>query len=421
MPNKTRNRKRYKLRKGVVHSFKAESSSSLRTAYAKCVIDQSVFRSVVTDASNREGLKRVRPVDETEKIKFNKIKFKHPGKKIFFSAKSDSKDDVKLEGDGVWVNVNNNESISLIDTTHGMQCFDKYTNDIVFVLLNRQDSIQCHNPAQFLKALEHVEAKKPPNYSCRGIKREVVYEDGQDTTNYVTVGVAPNRGGKGLYKKSFVDEAHQYTIDKMTAYIEQKCSPFINKKVMKAWRSVLDAVGLEVGNVGPLQKRKSEPEGELEDGEMCEDSKRITSNAEPKNKVTKCRLFPSMATGRNTCLQMHTDEDAFLSVVCIYQHEDIEVSRIKKRKDGTKLWMDKTTSNIKMNCDVLKYFTFSSGVSVGLRTGDILMFNPQIEHCISSNTDVCKDSDVFCTSHYFKSSILGLNDNSQAFHMDTSN
>ena len=78
MPKNTRNRKRNKLRKGVVHSFKAESSSSLRTAYAKCVIDQSVFRSVVTDASYQEGLKRVRPVDETEKIKFNKIKSKHP-------------------------------------------------------------------------------------------------------------------------------------------------------------------------------------------------------------------------------------------------------------------------------------------------------------------------------------------------------
>ena len=414
MPKKIRNRKRSKLQNGVVHSFNSNTSSSKRTVYSKHVINQSVSRSVGSDTTNTKGLKSVYHVEKCEKSSFERMKSKHVGKNIFFSAKLDSNDDVELLGDGVWVNINNNEAISLIDTTQGMVCYDKNTSDVVFVLLNRQNSIQFRNPDKFIQALEHVEAKKPPKYSCRGSKRKVVFEDGQEKTNYVTVGVAPNRGGKGLYKKGFVDEQHQCTLDKMTAFIENKCSVYIDKKVKKAWRGVHQAIGLNVRNIGPLRKRKKPIDDECEDGEIIDDSNKTVDTSYTQ----MCKLFPSMATGRNTCLQMHTDEDAFLSVVCVYRMDDIEIKRFDRYKNGSEKPSDVTVSRIKMKCDVLKYFTFSSGVSVALRTGDILMFNPQIDHCISSNTDACKNSDVFCTSHYFKSMVIGLNDNSLLFDED---
>ena len=117
-----------------------------------------------------------------------------------------------------------------------------------------------------------------------------------------------------------------------------------------------------------------------------------------------------MATGRNTTLQIHTDEDAFFSVVCIYRENDVGV-KLSNQKGRRSI----KRSYLKEESDVLKYFTFSTGLTVALRSGDILMFNPQIEHCISSNTDVCKEDDVFCTSLYFKSMVLGLNNNNIKF------
>ena len=71
--------------------------------------------------------------------------------------------------------------------------------------------------------------------------------------------------------------------------------------------------------------------------------------------------------------------------MCIYRESDV----VLKRSDPKH-----KVSYLKKECDVLKYFTFSTGLTVALRSGDILMFNPQIEHCISSNTDVCKEDDV---------------------------
>ena len=63
----------------------------------------------------------------------------------------------------------------------------------------------------------------------------------------------------------------------------------------------------------------------------------------------------------------------------------------------------------------LKYFTFGCGISIGLRSGDVLIFNPQIDHCISTNTEHCRESGVMTTSHYYKSSVIGLNDNDIPF------
>jgi hypothetical protein len=50
------------------------------------------------------------------------------------------------------------------------------------------------------------------------------------------------------------------------------------------------------------------------------------------------------------------------------------------------------------------------GMAVALRPGDFLLFNPQEPHSMSS---CCKSGDeIFCISSYFKTGVVGFNDNS---------
>jgi hypothetical protein len=60
---------------------------------------------------------------------------------------------------------------------------------------------------------------------------------------------------------------------------------------------------------------------------------------------------------------------------------------------------------------ILCYFAFPRiGTAVALWPGDILLFNPQELHSISSH---CKSGDkIFCISSYLKTGVVSLNDNS---------
>jgi hypothetical protein len=73
---------------------------------------------------------------------------------------------------------------------------------------------------------------------------------------------------------------------------------------------------------------------------------------------------------------MHTDMDYFLSDITVHA----------KEKTGS---------------IILQYFCFPTiGVSVGLRNGDVLLFNPTVPHCISSPTS--DKHDCFSMSAYLK-------------------
>jgi hypothetical protein len=67
----------------------------------------------------------------------------------------------------------------------------------------------------------------------------------------------------------------------------------------------------------------------------------------------------------------------------------------------------------RMNAEVCNYFTFAKqGIAVALlRPGDMLLFNPQYQHCLSARTSIYKTEDVFSLSLYLKTAIVGKNDN----------
>ena len=63
---------------------------------------------------------------------------------------------------------------------------------------------------------------------------------------------------------------------------------------------------------------------------------------------------------------------------------------------------------------VTNYFTFAEqGIAVALRPGDMLLFNPMYQHCVSSRTLHYQGKDVFCVSLYLKTAIVGGNNNNE--------
>jgi hypothetical protein len=63
-------------------------------------------------------------------------------------------------------------------------------------------------------------------------------------------------------------------------------------------------------------------------------------------------------------------------------------------------------------CDLLLFhFSLHIGCAVGLRPGDIIMFNPRLYHSVSSRAD--PNQDIWITSLYLKAAVVGGNNNSK--------
>jgi len=114
----------------------------------------------------------------------------------------------------------------------------------------------------------------------------------------------------------------------------------------------------------------------------------VSTTTDPQQASAK--FFGGIAFGSNVFLHCHTDQDFTMSILQVFC---------------------KDKSHYGVDDDVIVYFCFPTlGVSVPLRPGDYLLFNPLIPHCISSR---CKyDDDIMCVSMYLKTAIVGMNDNS---------
>ena len=109
------------------------------------------------------------------------------------------------------------------------------------------------------------------------------------------------------------------------------------------------------------------------------------------NTETSARIFSSLAVGKNATLSSHIDKDFIYSLVTV---------------------LLKDYDPVKDHDRVLAYFTFpGANVSVPLRHGSVLIFNPLYRHSVSCRTS--EDDTLLCVSLYTKSAHVGGNDNSQ--------
>jgi hypothetical protein len=63
--------------------------------------------------------------------------------------------------------------------------------------------------------------------------------------------------------------------------------------------------------------------------------------------------------------------------------------------------------------EIVQCFCFPTyGFAIGLRPGDIILFNPHVHHCLSEKSAAYAGKDVHVTTFYVKTAHVGKNDNS---------
>ena len=127
--------------------------------------------------------------------------------------------------------------------------------------------------------------------------------------------------------------------------------------------------------------------------EFIGDKTSIDDMSEPETSV-----WASAALSYNYVSPAHIDKDAFLSCLMVTYIPDSCKSIYYKYTE---------------DMDVALYFCLPEfGVSVALRPGDVLFFNPLYYHCISQRTEEYLCDEIYVTSFYMKTGQIGGNDNS---------
>ena len=320
-------------------------------------------------------------------------------KSVIFSGKSNN----NLESDFLlsqldecanMINIVSSSSpkMNIINTTTGGSYY--LGSKFMFVLIPREEAIKFPSPHLFHKCLSVIETKKPKMHSNRGKNRKVFFET--KFSNYVDVGVGVSRCSTGLYMKSVRDlPLNEVTVlQKSFSFINNIVLRYIPSSLTEAFSNSLKVVGLDDFSRLP--------------GAMCHSSeKHSVQKIKSNRKLISCQsdILPSASYGRNNLLPLHTDQDMFLSVVHVHCDNDICFYD-----------EERSQSFYQYDSDIVKYFSFDNCTSVALRSGDVLIFNPNIPHCISSCTDSYQKASTYCLSHYFKTSIAGRNDNSLEFN-----
>ena len=382
--------------KGFSHAYKSKNECSKRTQHAKAVLNKAGTRiqDIVVGVSKTIAI--FEEDNEMFMAYINREMEKNGKSKAVFSGKIDSKNDTHVsdqcENAHVF-GIQNNKNIRIVNNDDGgVSCINRSSGQIVFILLPRKEvKFLCKGKNKKMTvdnmrlSLEAISDCKVANSGVRGSKREIIFE-GDARKNYVNVGVAADRGGKGLkYKmpKKFEGTERHYFLKKWMCKVSNVVEKYLPTRILSGLRKAADDVSFKGFAVSGVPIKGS---GKLGEGNTTGNHPRMC-------------LFPTLALSKSVALTMHDDEDMFFSVAAVYHDKD---------------W-DSGTKQLDENCEVLKYFTFGCGISVAMRTGDLLVFNPQEQHCISTNTEAVGEKGVFTTSHYCKTNLFGLNDNDIVF------
>jgi hypothetical protein len=252
------------------------------------------------------------------------------------------------------------ENLKVIDTVLGAR-LESEVGDTVFTLIPREYAIEklthVNKSLRSLYALDDSQTKA----EVRGKTRVTVAED---DGKYITVGLKPNRGKKGISESW-----------------PKKLSDVDKKIICKLISTCQDVAKGYV------------PANELRGLQFA----KMMAQWPNLKGVSSQQIWGSLACGKNYYLNSHFDEDFFYSLTTI-------ASAWGLRQD---------IDRYSMEAEVCNYFTFAEeGIAVALRPGDMLLFNPLYQHCLSSRTSNYEKKDVFCLSLYLKTAVVGGNDNS---------
>jgi len=243
-------------------------------------------------------------------------------------------------------------SLDVIDTTKGYQLEDPQVSVPIFTLIPRQHVLNHRSPALYKKianVLKYIVNKGKKNN--RGKKRAGI------TKKEVSVGVNASRNSHGYVYSPMIHENPLMwnALKKFAGQTEHSIKKFIPEKVLNGLYKAKDFIGWTT----------------LKDESM----------------------FSALAASVNYYSKVHTDEDFFLSILQVFAVDFHQVS-------------------CENEAPIVNHFCFPTyNVAVAIRPGDCLLFNPSVPHCQSKKENAFDDIDVYSTSFYLKSKVVGLNDN----------
>ena len=198
----------------------------------------------------------------------------------------------------------------------------------------------------------------------RGDTRMPKFETDQQ---YVAFGRTPNRGGRGTRDNMTQLQKNKRAylhVSNLFSAAEDIAKQYLNAAHLQAIKHVKTIVDWEGFLLCPNKRKRDD------------------SSVERRSAI-----WPAIAFGKNVYFPSHVDNDFFWSLTIVVGENTYESNR------------------------VLNYFCFPEyGVAVPLRDSDIILFNPRVQHCISSRCNT--DTDVINASLFLKTAIVGGNDNS---------
>jgi hypothetical protein len=176
------------------------------------------------------------------------------------------------------------------------------------------------------------------------------------------VGSQPKRAGVGIRSTNHIEKLDEESWDVIVDFVvavEKNFTNYIDNDVISMIREARELV-----RYSTISRR----EGSL------------------KNNSS---IFGAFAFGRNLHLPAHVDRDFTYSVVAVH----------------------KNVNSYELDDKIVVYFCFPClGVAIPMKQGDVIIFNPQEPHAVSSRCE--ETDDILCLSLYLKSAVVGLNDNS---------
>ena len=255
------------------------------------------------------------------------------------------------------------------DPDKGTALFYENSKTPVFMVLPKEESLR-HLRFQNKKQHNRVRTAfrrifKKFRYTCRGKGRLVVFDGKARSTgnvrdNYLTLGPKVNRSGPGVTSYSphakTLPQEHD-AIQRVAAQMEQIAIKYMPSDV--------------VYGIAHAYK--------------CAPWPRFRAKLESK----ECNIFAGCTISSGSFHNVHVDEDFTLSVLSLLDPD----YAYHEADDST----------------VVRYFCFPRlGIAMGLRVGDIIIFNSQEYHCSSS---MSVDRQVYGVTCFLKSAHVGANDN----------
>ena len=212
---------------------------------------------------------------------------------------------------------------------------------------------------------------------------------------YTSTGVYPVRNGRGLKtslkKLSNLDDPEDSDADDQSQMHHESMSTLIGK-IEHISNGYLEGAAITASKV--INKISDHPGYPHPSGKKEKESK----------------IWPAIAFGPNVCLPKHTDQDSFFSAINVLA-DDFSPATVAPPSVPDK------SPNFRLDSPILCYFCFPDhGFAVGLRSGDVLLINPCVPHCISARID--NQIDVFSSSMHLKTNVVGGNDNDRQEGID---